>query len=93
MSLSLDQAEIERLALVNEECAEVMHIISKILRFGFYSRHPSGGPTNKELLEGELGDLQARINLMIDAGDIDTANINSHCMVKMESKQYLLHQD
>lgn len=57
--LSLAQEEV--LALLAEECAEVIQIVGKILRHGASSRHPSDlkGPTNKEMLERELGDVRA----------------------------------
>lgn len=54
-STGLSDAERERLALLAEECGEVIQVIGKILRHGFESRHPDGGPTNRELLEIELG--------------------------------------
>lgn len=49
----LTPAEAERLALLAEECGEVIQAIGKILRHGYESRHPDGGPTNREALERE----------------------------------------
>ena len=60
----LTPAEAERLALLSEECAEVIMAIGKILRHGFESRHPNGGPTNRQTLERECGDLRHAVLLM-----------------------------
>lgn len=53
----LTPAEAERLALLAEECGEVIQAIGKVLRHGFESTHPDGGPTNRESLERECGDV------------------------------------
>ena len=47
-----------------EECAEVIHASSKVLKRG---RHG----VEKQYLSEEIGDLQAIIELMIDQGLID----------------------
>lgn len=47
-----------------EECAEVIHASSKVLKRG---RHG----VEKQYLSEEVGDLQAIIGLMIDQGLID----------------------
>jgi NTP pyrophosphatase (non-canonical NTP hydrolase) len=69
----LSPAEAERLALLAEECGEVVQIIGKVLRHGYDSRHPSAmdGPDNRAMLIKELGDLRAAILLMVGEGDID----------------------
>lgn len=63
----LTAAEIERLAKLAEECAEVSKIAMKILRFGYDGQQPNG---NRELLCNELGNLRAAIQLMTTAGDV-----------------------
>jgi hypothetical protein len=40
----LTPAEAERLALLAEECGEVIQAIGKVLRHGYESRHPYGEP-------------------------------------------------
>jgi NTP pyrophosphatase (non-canonical NTP hydrolase) len=49
----------EALDLIQEECAEIIQIISKIRRFGFSSYNPydPSGDTNLELLHDEIGDF------------------------------------
>ena len=66
----LPPAQAERLALLAEECGEVIQMVGKILRHGYESRHPNGGPTNREMLECELGDVCAAIRLMTGEGDL-----------------------
>lgn len=69
----LTAAEHERLAILSEECGEVVHIIGKILRHGYEDYNPEiiGGTTNRRNLEKELGDLANIISMMVDAGDIN----------------------
>lgn len=44
-----------------EEMGEVLQAFGKAGRFGLESRHPDGGPTNRELILAELGDLRHAI--------------------------------
>jgi NTP pyrophosphatase (non-canonical NTP hydrolase) len=70
-SNQLSPAEAERLAMLAEECGEVIQAIGKILRHGYESTHPDGGPTNRENLNRELNDLTAVIFLMTERGTRD----------------------
>jgi NTP pyrophosphatase (non-canonical NTP hydrolase) len=58
----------EILTITQEECAEVIQVISKIHRFGIGHEHVSShrGITNTEKLEEEVGDLLAMIDLLIE---------------------------
>ena len=52
----LAPSEVERLAVLNEECGEVIQAISKILRHGYESKWPREvGLTNRFKLEREIG--------------------------------------
>jgi len=51
----------EILDILQEECAEVIHIVSKIRRFGMYDKHPTHFASNYEKFAGELKDLLAMI--------------------------------
>lgn len=62
----LTPAEAERLAILFEECAEVIQVVGKILRHGYESVHPNGGMNNRRLLEEELGHVEAAIVMMTD---------------------------
>ena len=65
----LSPAQAERLAMLAEECGEVIQVIGKILRHGYASFHPDRPHVfNNELLARELTDLFAVAN-MIHARD------------------------
>lgn len=66
----LTPAQMERLAMLAEECAEVIQVIGKIQRHGYYSYHPDNpNLSNLQLLQKELHDLSAVLFGMYDAGD------------------------
>ena len=60
-------------AITQEECAEVVQAISKVMRFGLDTTH--GGRTNRDHLEEEIGDLQCMINLLIETGVCDMVSV------------------
>jgi len=68
----LNPAEAERLAILAEECAEVIKVVGKILRHGYESYDPTGkeSGTNRSLLEKELGDIKAINKTMEESGDV-----------------------
>jgi hypothetical protein len=55
------------LLCVIEECVEVAHRVSKILRFGLDETQP-GFPPNRERLVGEINDLLGAIELLQEKG-------------------------
>jgi len=89
----LSAAEAERLALLSEELGEVQQAIGKILRHGYQSHHPDGGPNNRENLEKELGHVHHAVTLMAGNGDIDLERVVAHQVEKLKSvRKYLHHQ-
>lgn len=68
----LSDTETERLALLAEECAEVVKSVGKIMRHGYSSRNPTvtNSPTNRDDLEREIGDVLWAVDLMAHSGDI-----------------------
>jgi len=45
-----------------EECAELIHALSKAKRFGWFSYHPyRTGPSNIEQVTIEIGDVERRL--------------------------------
>ncbi len=56
----------EILIILQEECAEVIVEISKIMRFGPDQCKPNSDETNIQHLQKELGDLMAMIELITD---------------------------
>lgn len=56
----------EIILILSEECAEVAKEVSKIMRFGPDQVKPGKEKTNIQVLEEELGDLLAMIELLTD---------------------------
>ena len=71
------------MAVLQEECAEVIQAVSKINRFGFNSSWE--GVTNKEALVTEIGDVLALIQILVDETDI---NINDDDIHKAINAKY-----
>ena len=89
----LTPAEIERLAYLSEELAEVQHCICKILRHGWNAWDPKkpNPVRNRALLEFEIGDVQAAICLMVANRDVDVNRIERFTNDKIESMNKWLH--
>lgn len=71
-----DQAEA--LALLAEECGELVQAIGKVLRHGLWSVHPESQIPNQFTLAREIGDVQAALRIcevqrLFDWGDIISA--------------------
>lgn len=90
----LTPAQAERLAMLSEEAGEIVQIVGKILRHGYASCHPNGGPTNRNSLERELADLLSVCMAMGDAEDI-ASDYRTHRAAERAWKkklQYSHHQ-
>jgi hypothetical protein len=93
----LTEAEQERLSILAEECAEVIHVVCKILRHGYESTNPRATTdpeeTNREMLQREIGDLFHAYDRMRDASDVINAEIEERRRSKPDSiLRYLHHQ-
>ena len=89
----LTPAEAERLAILAQECGEVVQAIGTVLRHGFESTQPDVGPTPREALERECGDLYHAIWRLIGAADIDGNGMSQRADDKAKSiVRYLHHQ-
>jgi NTP pyrophosphatase (non-canonical NTP hydrolase) len=73
----LTAAEIERLAILGEECGEIAQAVGKVLRHGWESQSPYGGKPNRVALEREIGNVRAVVNLMLDAGDVRLGDVQA----------------
>ena len=90
----LTPPELERLALLSEELGEAQQAIGKILRHGYESCHPDGGPTNREALEKECGDVRHAMIKLCNERDLSKAQIHWYADKKAESvSQYMHHQE
>ena len=56
----------EILLILQEECAEVTQAVSKCFRFGIDQIKPNKPMTNIQMLEEEVGDLMAMVELLTD---------------------------
>ena len=72
---NMDKENKEILCILQEECAEVTQAVSKCFRFGFHNAKHGVGATNKEHLEEEMGDLLCMIEIMQNAGIVDSKAI------------------
>lgn len=91
----LSEAEQERLAILIEECGEVIQAACKILRHGYNSVNPLRPQwgTNRESLEKELGHVMHAMWRMENARDLHSAVITEAAQVKADSiTPYLHHQ-
>lgn len=92
-SYNLSDAEVERLAILMEECAEVQQVIGKILRHGWNSHNPfdKDKTPNRLILTRELGDLMFAIDLMVRRKDIDRDEIHTYAGIKNSKIEKYLH--
>ena len=61
----------EILDILAEECAEVIHVISKIRRFGIDDKHPKTGIPNHVKLNLEVDDLDTMIEWAQERGILE----------------------
>ena len=89
----LTPAEEERLAMLMEECSEIIQIGCKILRHGYASYHPQDPQrtSNRRLLEKEVEDAKAIMELM--RGDLTNGRETSVFDVIARKRPYMHHQD
>ena len=57
------------MAILQEECAEVVQAVSKVYRFGLDNSW--NGVTNKQALITEIGDVLALIDILVNETDIN----------------------
>jgi NTP pyrophosphatase (non-canonical NTP hydrolase) len=77
----------EALIITQEECAEVIQAISKVMRFGPDSCYPTeDSASTKECLDMELGQLLCMIGILVDQGVVD----ENAMMTAMEAKKIKL---
>lgn len=91
----LTPGEAERLAMLAEECAEVIQVIGKILRHGYESYHPDEPSiTNRHLLEKEITDFRSVMFLMLQAKDVPDPFTDDENLVRavMRKLKFAHHQ-
>lgn len=90
----LTPAEAERLAMLIEECGEVIQAATKILRHGYESYNPdlAFSPTNRQHLIKEICDLRAIECLMIAGGEIQQSTPEAIANASIRKLKYSHHQ-
>lgn len=87
--LTAEQAEL--LALLSEECGELVQIIGKTMRHGLDSYHPVTKETNRRALTREMGDVRAAMLLLCEAGTVSKLHIHQYADDKLSRVQRCLH--
>jgi NTP pyrophosphatase (non-canonical NTP hydrolase) len=65
----------ESLGILQEECAEVIVEVSKCRRFGIDSRHYTTNELHKDMLAQEIGDVLCMVDILVEQGVIDRAEL------------------
>lgn len=87
----LSPAELERLAILSEECGEVVQAIGKILRHGYESCYDNGR-TNREQLEIEIADVAILFDMLIQNEDVSLPHLEDASIAKrLRMNKYLHH--
>jgi hypothetical protein len=94
-SHDLSPAEHERLSMLLEELGEAQQIIGKILRHGYESVDPTrrDAPTNRRMLQKEIGDVRAVLEMMFAADDIDRSAVADRIRPKLQQLQRYGHHN
>ncbi len=96
---NLTPAHIERLAILAEECSEVVQAVCKTLRHGYDSKHPQRDemkdPDNRKMIEDELKDVKFAVGIMEKNGDINVVDYKTQTAIRDLEKRkskYWHHQ-
>jgi NTP pyrophosphatase (non-canonical NTP hydrolase) len=89
----LTPAEAERLALLAEECGELVLAIGKVLRHGYDSRNPHDLThiDNRYDVATECGDVLAAIQILRDSGDVSSSTVNRSHLEKLDEVWKWMH--
>jgi hypothetical protein len=66
----------EALGILQEECAEVIVEVSKCRRFGIDSVHYRTGIKHSKMLELEVGDVLALVDILVEQGVLNTQELD-----------------
>jgi len=80
----MNKRENEIMDILQEECAEVIQMVSKCRRFGIDNKHLKSGDSNRVRLTEEVGDLMCMIQLMQDFDIVDFEEVKAASDRKQE---------
>jgi NTP pyrophosphatase (non-canonical NTP hydrolase) len=90
---NLTPAQAERLAMLAEECGEVIQVVGKILRHGYDSYHPANpSVTNRMLLGQELTDLYA-VAAALCRDRVPEGSLHEQDMTWLKKLRFAHHQE
>lgn len=76
----------EAMDILQEECAEAIVEVSKCRRFGLNSNHYKTGLKHSTMLEIEVGDVLALVDILVEQGILDQTGLE---VAKENKKQKL----
>lgn len=90
----LTPAQVERLAILAEECGEVVQMVGKSLRHGLDSYHPEDPERtpNSTLLRRELVDVIAAKTMLEVAGDVKLQSAREIADALRRKQRYTHHR-
>jgi len=65
----------EALTILMEECAEVIYIASKSIRFGLEDTHPGTNIVNKDALIQEIADILVLKDILLEQGVLNHTDL------------------
>jgi hypothetical protein len=74
----------EALDILQEECAEVIQEVSKCRRFGLDSLHYKTNLKHSTMLEMEIGDVLALVDILVDRGILNADRLEEAARAKQE---------
>jgi NTP pyrophosphatase (non-canonical NTP hydrolase) len=74
----------EAMDILQEECAEVIVEVSKCRRFGLNSVHYKTGVEHNKMLEQEVGDVLAMVDILIEQEVLDPVGLATAKLAKKE---------
>lgn len=75
----------KNLEILAEECAEVIRIKSKVIRFGIDNYHPKNGAPNRIALETECGHVLTMIDILIENGILTRSGLDAAKSLKRQT--------
>ena len=87
----LTPAQTELIALLMEECGELVQACGKILRHGLDSFHPDTEISNREALVHEMGDVTAAMKMLCNNSIVDKEIVFEKSVNKLKRVREYLH--
>jgi NTP pyrophosphatase (non-canonical NTP hydrolase) len=80
----MNSKQEEILNITQEECGELIQVISKVRRFGIDEIHLKDRIPNRQRLAEEIGDVACMIQLLVEFGIVDVEAVESAMQKKVE---------